>query len=88
MLRRFQVGQSVDSAAVIALSERYGALDGMVAYWYTTRFTTAARALTTAQQAQVLALASQLSYTAPKGGFLYSQPIAMPTIANTNGFFR
>jgi hypothetical protein len=88
MLRRFQAGLPVDSATVIALSERYGALDGMIAYWYTTRFTAAARALSVSQQAQVQALAGALSYTTPQGAFLYSQPIAMPAIANTNALFR
>ncbi|MEI8257646.1 MAG: hypothetical protein WCJ30_18375 [Deltaproteobacteria bacterium] len=88
LLRRFQAGLSVDSSAVIALSERYGALDGMIAYWYTTRFTEASRALSASQRTQLQSLASQLSYTPPQGAFLYSQPIAMPTIANTNSLFR
>jgi hypothetical protein len=88
LLRRFQAGLPVDSAAVIALSERYGALDGMVAYWYTTRFTMVSRALSADQRAQLASLANQLSYQPPQGAFLYSQPIAMPTIANTNGLFR
>lgn len=88
MLRRFQAGLPVDSAAVVALSARYGELDGMIAYWYTTRFTAAARALSTSQQAQLQSLASQLSYTSPSGAFLYSQPIGMPAIANTDYLFR
>ncbi len=87
LLRQFQAGLPVDSTAVLTLSERYGALDGMLAYWYTTHFTAAARSLTDAQRSLVLGLAGQLGYEHPKGAFLYSQPIVMPTIANTDGFF-
>lgn len=88
LLRRFQTGAVPDSAAVIALSARYGELDGRIAYWYTTRFTSAAQALTTTQRAAVTTLAANLGYLHPSGAYLYSQPIAMPAIANTDGFFR
>ncbi|NJD19332.1 MAG: hypothetical protein FIA95_08650 [Gemmatimonadetes bacterium] len=88
LLRRFQTGAVPDSAAVVALSARYGELDGQIAYWYTTRFTSVSRSLTSSQRAAVTALAAKLGYLHPAGAFLYSAPIPMPAIASTDGFFR
>ena len=87
LLRQFQTGTTPDSSAVIALSARYGELDGTIAYLYATRFASVAQALTTSQRAGVTALASQLGYVSPTGAFLYSAPIAMPAIANTDNLF-
>jgi Raf kinase inhibitor-like YbhB/YbcL family protein len=87
LLRKFQAGQTPDSAAVIALSARYGELDGAIAYSYATRFSNVARALTTEQKAKVTALADGLGYVSPAGAFLYSAPIPMPTIENTDFLF-
>jgi hypothetical protein len=87
MLRQFQTGATPDSSTVIALSARYGQLDGTIAYLYATRFASVAQALTTTQRAAVTTLASQLGYVAPTGAFLYSAPIPMPAIANTDAFF-
>jgi hypothetical protein len=88
LLRRFQTGAVPDSAAVVALSARYGELDGQIAYWYTTRFTSVAKSLTSTQRAAVTALAAKLGYVHPAGAFLYSAPVPMPVIANTDAFFR
>ncbi len=87
LLRKFQAGQTPDSAALIALSARYGELDGALSYSYATRFSKVARALTTEQKAKVTALADGLGYVAPTGAFLYSAPIPMPTIENTDFLF-
>ncbi len=87
LLRRFQAGQVPDSLTVIALSARYGELDGAIAYSYASRFSAVAHALDSAHKAKVDSLAQQLDYVAPPGGFLYSAPIAMPTIQNTDFMF-
>jgi len=87
LLRGFQTGTSVDSAQVAALSAEYGALDGELAYWYTMRFTAVANSLSAAQRAAVDSLANELGYVAPRGAFLYSAPIPMPTLPNTDSFF-
>ncbi len=87
LLRRFQVGQVPDSAAVIALSARYGELDGALSYSYATRFAAVAHALTAPQKAAVDSLAAGLGYVAPTGAFLYSAPIAMPAFGNTDDLF-
>jgi Raf kinase inhibitor-like YbhB/YbcL family protein len=87
LLRKFQSGQTPDSATVIALSARYGELDGAIAHAYATRFSDVARALSTEQKARVAALADGLGYVAPTGAFLYSAPIPMPTIENTDFLF-
>jgi hypothetical protein len=87
LLRQFQTGATPDSSTVIALSARYGQLDGTIAYLYATRFASVAQSLTTSQRAAVTTLAGQLGYVAPTGAFLYSAPIAMPAIANTDALF-
>jgi phosphatidylethanolamine-binding protein (PEBP) family uncharacterized protein len=87
LLRKFQAGQVPDSLAVIALSARYGELDGAIAYSYASRFSAVAHALDVAHKAAVDSLAHGLDYVAPTGGFLYSAPIAMPAIQNTDFLF-
>jgi hypothetical protein len=88
LLRRFQTGAVPDSATVVALSARYGELDGQIAYWYTTRFVSVARSLTSTQRAVLTALAAKLGYLDPAGAFLYSALIPMPAIPSTDAFFR
>lgn len=87
LLRQFQAGQTPDSATVIALSARYGQLDGQIAWWYATGFSTVAAALTVSEMAAVEDLAADLGYLDPSGGFLYSAPISMPEIPNTDYLF-
>ena len=77
-------GQPVDSSSVITLSARYGELDGQMGHWYATHFTNAWNALTTMQKAQLTASADSLGYLPPPGAFLYSSPIPMPAIINTD----
>lgn len=86
-LRRFMIEADVDSSAVLDLSAQYGALDGVIIHTYATRFAQVAATLTTTQRAQLAALADSLGYTPAPGGFLYSSPVAMPTIADTDFLF-
>jgi hypothetical protein len=86
-LRRFMTEASIDSAAVMELSDRYGELDGEIVYYYATRMAAVSQALSAAQRAEVTALADSLGYLPPTEGFLYSQPIPMPEIPNTDFLF-
>lgn len=87
LLRGFLTSDAVDSSAVLSLSARYGELDGRIGWLYATRFARVAAGLDAAQRARVDSLADQLGYLPPSGAFLYSQPVAMPTIADTDFLF-
>jgi hypothetical protein len=85
-LRRFLKGENADQGAVLALSRRYGELDGNLSYLYATAFAKVGQSLS-AQQKQVLRGMRADDPSAPKGPFLYSMPINMPRIDNAEGFF-
>jgi hypothetical protein len=87
-LRKFLASQTADSLTVISLSARYGELDGELSYYYATTFTQVYNTLSDGQKAQLTGLAANLGYIAPTGGFLYSQPIPMPDIMNTDFMFK
>ena len=87
-LRKFMASQTADSATIISLSHRYGELDGELSYYYATTFTQVYNTLTADQKVKLTDLAGQLGYIASTGGFLYSQPIAMPEIINTDFLFK
>jgi Spy/CpxP family protein refolding chaperone len=85
-LRRFQQGEVADENKVLSLSKRYGELDGEMSYLYATAFAKVARTLT-AEQKEKLAAMRTTNPSEPKGPFLYSTPIAMPKIGNTDFLF-
>ena len=85
-LRRFQKGQSANKAKILSLSRRYGELDGEISYFYATAFASVGKTLT-ADQKQELALLRTSNASDPKGPFLYSSPIPMPKIRNTDFLF-
>jgi hypothetical protein len=87
-LRKFLSSQTADSLIIINLSERYGELDGELSYYYATTFSQVYNSLTNQQKTQVSNLANQLGYINPNGAFLYSQPINMPEIINTDFLFN
>jgi hypothetical protein len=86
-LRRFMTEEEIDSTAVMNLSERYGELDGEIVYFYATCFAEIGQALSSGQQANLTALADSLGYIPATGAFLYSQPIDMLEIENTDFLF-
>lgn len=86
-LRRFLKNEFADEANVLALLRRYGELDGELSYLYAMAFAAVGKTLT-AQQKATLARMRASNPSDPKGPFLYSSPIAMPRIENTNFFFR
>ena len=85
-LRRFQKGQPADQVKVLALSRRYGELDGEMSYLYATAFAEVGKTLTAGQK-QTLARLRTSNPSDPKGPFLYSTPINMPKIASTDFLF-
>jgi phosphatidylethanolamine-binding protein (PEBP) family uncharacterized protein len=86
-LRRFMTSTTIDREAVMSLSERYGELDGAIIYAYATRFAQVNASLTDAQHARLESIVGAIGYTPAQGAFLYSQPIAMPAIENTDYLF-
>jgi hypothetical protein len=87
-LRKFLTMQTTDSSSIVNLSARYGELDGELSYYYATTFTEVYNSLSTDQKAKILSLAANLGYIHPTGAFIYSQPIAMPEVVNTDFMFK
>jgi hypothetical protein len=85
-LRRFLKGESADRSTVLSLSKRYGELDGEISYLYAASFAEVRKTLT-AQQKEKLARMRSSNPSDPKGPFLYSSPINMPKIENTDFLF-
>jgi hypothetical protein len=87
-LRKFLSTETADQNSVLTLSARYGELDGELSYYYATNFAQVYQSLTADQKAQVLSLGNNLGYINPAGAFLYSQPIEMPEIIDTDFMFN
>ena len=85
-LRQFLKGNVADKDKVLALSRRYGELDGEMSYLYATAFGIVGKTLAP-QQKEQLSKTRQSNPNDPKGPFLYSSPIEMPKIENTDHFF-
>jgi hypothetical protein len=90
LLRQFLTGGTPDKSAVLSLMERYGELDGEIIYRYAVAFTQVDTSLTAEQRARLMALRTEIlggDMLYPSGAYLYSQPIAMPEIPNTDFLF-
>ncbi len=85
-LRRFLQGDVADKERVLVLSRRYGELDGRLSYLYATAFAKVGQTLTPEQRDRLARMRAS-NPNDPKGPFLYSTPIAMPTIASTAFLF-
>ncbi len=85
-LRRFLNRQSADHSKVIALSRRYGELDGEMSYMYAQAFTRVGQSLTQQQKAALRSL-RKFDPNEPRGPFLYSTPIANPVVERADTFF-
>jgi hypothetical protein len=85
-LRRFLNGQTPDKARVLVLSRRYGELDGNLSYLYANAFAKVGQSLSSAQK-QALARLRHDNPEDPKGPFLYSTPIQIPSVAPTDKLF-
>jgi len=87
-LRKFLASQTADQSTILSLSERYGELDGELSYYYATTFSQVYNSLSDEQKTKLVKLADELGYLDPDGGFLYSEPIPMPEISNTDFMFK
>lgn len=89
LLRQFIGGQTPEQAAVLALMERYGELDGEIIFRYATAFTHVSQTLSTDQRAELVKLRTDLlnDLSYPAGAYLYAEPIPMPEIPNTDFLF-
>lgn len=87
-LRQFLNGNQADSNTVYSVSEEYGRNDGMIIYLYASRFAEVFQSMSDQQKLQLENLADELGYLDPSGAFLYSSPIPMPEIENTDFFFK
>lgn len=86
-LRRFIAGESADEAAVLALMEKYGELDGQIVYNYATTFADVGQSLSSGQEATLAGLRAALGVSQPTGAYLYSEPIDMPEIPESDFLF-
>jgi hypothetical protein len=87
-LRKFLKGDAASSTNVQTLSEQYGRYDGEIIYAYAIYFSQVYNSLSSDQKNQLIELANDLGYIDPPGAFLYSAPIAMPEIENTDFLFK
>lgn len=87
-LRRFMTEESIDSNLVMSLSEQYGVLDGEIVYLYATYFSQVGHAVSDSQLAIITSISDSLGYLPAAGAFLYSRPINMPVIPNTDFLFE
>jgi len=70
------------------MSEAYGTYDGEIIYLYAKYFSQVYQSLSQPQKDLLLSLANNLGYIAPAGAFLYSSPIPMPVVENTDFLFK
>lgn len=84
-LRNYLKTDSIDSSKVMSLAKKYGELDGAIVYNYATTFCAVSKTLTDAQKSALRGIRN-LDNTC-KGAYLYSSPIEMPEIMNTDFLF-
>ncbi|VGO21066.1 YbhB/YbcL family Raf kinase inhibitor-like protein [Pontiella sulfatireligans] len=87
VLRGFQTSGKGDEEKVRTLSRRYGELDGEVSYFYAKAFAEVAGSLSADQKETLMKLRNLDPKYTPKGAFLYSEPIDMPKIPDTDFLF-
>jgi hypothetical protein len=88
-LRKSITGQSTDQQAVMDLMKKYGELDGMIVYNYATSFSKVGQSLSSDQESKLMDLRKQtIGDLAPKGAYLYAEPISLPAIENTDFLFK
>lgn len=87
-LRKLLVGGTVDKAKILEWSRKYGELDGMISYHYAMGFSEASRGLTEEQKKTLLKIRALDEKYTPTKPFVYADPIDMPPVAGTDGFFK
>lgn len=87
LLRNFMKQEKVDEDRIMALSRRYGELDGEISYFYAMAFAEVAMTLTSDQKQTLMKLRNLDPRYTPEGAYLYSAPIDMPEIPDTDFLF-
>jgi hypothetical protein len=87
-LRKFLSGSTADSSLIYSLSDEYGRHDGMIIYLYASHFAQVYKSMSEEQKVTLKSLADDLGYIDPDVAFLYSEPISMPEIEDTDHFFK
>ena len=87
-LRMALEGEPLDSEEIMRLATEYGSIDGRISIMYAITFTEIYRSLSSQQIESIRAIAQDLGYEPCQGAFLYSEPIPMPFLENTDRFFR
>jgi hypothetical protein len=85
-LRQFLSSASANKEKVVALCRHYGELDGALSFYYATHFAEVNRTLTSEQRSALAKLRGLAGYDC-HGAFVYSEPIEMPKLENTDSFF-
>ena len=85
-LRRFLDGDFADRDKVLSLSKHYGELDGEISWLYATAFANVGKSLTDRQKVKPARM-HPFDPSASKGPFLYSSPIRMPDVGDTDFLF-
>jgi len=88
-LRKFMADESADKDAVMSLMEEYGELDGVIIYNFAENFAQVGTTLTAEQETQLMAFREEMlgDMLYPNGAYLYSEPITMPEIPNSDFLF-
>lgn len=87
-LRKFLTLNVPQRTTVLSLCTNYGIHDGEIVYLLAKNFAEVYRSLSQDQKDRMRTIVNNLGYMDPAGAFLYSQPIAMPAIPNTDHFFK
>ncbi len=89
-LRKFLAGGTADQAVVLGLMDKYGAYDGEIIYNMAVNFSKVGQSLSADQKTQLVALRTELlgDQAHPTGAYLYSEPVPMPEIPNTDFLFK
>lgn len=86
-LRDAMAGASIDRASVMNLAGRYGERDGEIVFNYAMIFSTIAKSLSIEQTEILSAIRERWNTIACQGAYLYSEPIDMPGIRDTDFLF-
>lgn len=89
-LRQFISGQTPNMDLVLDLMTKYGEHDGEISYLYATAFAQVAANLSSDQWMRLNTLRTNILQgepSVPAGAYLYSSPITMPNIPNTDFLF-
>jgi len=87
LLRGYLTNTTIDTVSVMNLIKRYGELDGEISYNLATNFCKVGWTLTAAQKTTLTKIRNLSSYPC-SGAYLYSDKIALPTIAITDFLFN